>query len=119
MQRGASSMSYFESRELPRGRLPHHVRALHAGARLTGRVPLDARLDRGPLSFEHGLDRAVPEVPNVPAQPELLRLLLAVRPEVHALHEPPEYDASAGGRHARIEAKKPQIVFGPCGGPPE
>src|SRR5439155_3176409 len=62
---------------------------------LGGLIPLDACLDRGPVSFEDRLHASIPSVLDESVEPYRLRLLRAIRAEVDPLHAPEKDDDRA------------------------
>lgn len=76
--------------------LPDHLDGLDACVRLRRLIPLDASLNERPVALEHRLNASVDQVPYVPVEAQLSRLLRALCAEVHALHASAEDDNRAG-----------------------
>jgi len=89
------SSGHMEPAELPRGLLPRDFDDIDPRMRLPGPIPFDARLDERAFALEHRLHAAVVLVPDVSVEAELLRLLLAMSSEVHALHATSKHDSRA------------------------
>src|SRR3989441_6955988 len=82
---------------------PRHLDRFDPCVGLGRLVPLDARLNHGPIAFEDRLHTSIPSVLDVPVKSQRLRLLRTIRSKVDPLHASEKHDDRAD---FHLEAKR-------------